>query len=30
MLKNNYITKQEHNYLTKNLENRQTPLSYGL
>ena len=30
MLKNNYITKQEHNYLTKNLENRRTPLFYGL
>ena len=30
MLKNNYITKREYNYLTENLENPQTPLFYGL
>ena len=30
MLKNNYITKQEYNYLTENLENARTPLFYGL
>ena len=30
MLKNNYITKQEFNYLTESLENPQTPLFYGL
>ena len=30
ILKNNYITKQEYNYLTENLENPQTPLFYGL
>ena len=30
MLKNNYITKQEYNYLTENLENPQTPLFLGL
>ena len=30
MLKNNYITKQEYNYLTENLENPRTPLFYGL
>ena len=30
MLKNNYITKQEYNYLAKNLENPRTPLFYGL
>ena len=30
MLKNNYITKQEHNCLGENLENPQTPLFYRL
>ena len=30
MLKNNYITKQEYNYLTKNLKNPRTPLFYRL
>ena len=30
MLKNNYITKQEYNYLAENLENPRTPLFYGL
>ena len=30
MLKNNYITKQEYNYLAENLENPRTPLLYGL
>ena len=30
MLKNNYIAKQEHNYLAENLENPRTPLFYGL
>ena len=30
MLTNNYITKQEYNYLAENLENPRTPLFYGL
>ena len=30
MLKHNYITKQEYNYLTENLENTRTSLFYGL
>ena len=30
MLKNNFITKQEYNYLTENLKNPRTPLFYGL
>ena len=30
MLKNNYIIKQEYNYLAENLENPRTPLFYGL
>ena len=30
MLKNNYITKHEYNYLTESLENPRTPLFYGL
>ena len=30
MLKNNYIMKQEHNYLAENLEYPRTPLFYGL
>ena len=30
MLKNNYTTKQEYNYLAENLENSRTPLLYGL
>ena len=30
MLKNKYITKQEYNYLSENLENQRTPLFYGL
>ena len=30
MLKNSYITKQEYNYLTENLEIPRTPLFYGL
>ena len=30
MLKNSYITKQEYNYLSENLENPRTPLYYGL
>ena len=30
LLKNSYITKQEYNYLTENLENLRTPLFYGL
>ena len=30
MLKNDYISKQEHNYLTGNLENPRAPLFYGL
>ena len=30
MLKNNYITKWEYNYLVENLKNPRTPLFYGL
>ena len=30
MLKNNYTTKQEYNYLSEKLENPRTPLFYGL
>ena len=30
MLKSNYITKQEYNNLTENLENPRIPLFYGL
>ena len=30
MLKNNYETKQEYNFLTEYLENPRTPLFYGL
>ena len=30
MLKNNYIRKQEYNYLAENLKNPRTPLFYGL
>ena len=30
MLKNNYITKKEYNYLAENLENPPIPLFYGL
>ena len=30
MLKNNYITKTEYNYLAENLENPLTPLFHGL
>ena len=30
MLKNNYMTKQEYNYLAETLENPRTPLLYGL
>ena len=30
MLKSNYITKQEYNFLAENLDNPRTPLFYGL
>ena len=30
MLKNNYIRKEEYNYLAENLENPRTPLFYGI